>query len=142
MERAYERTIGTALVAVGLGLLLFGFYQAYEYIQVPPSGTYNVVNGGGGNGNGSVNFTFNGRFLEAFSFLGIEYLVGASILRGGWNLITPKSETIQVRVKPKSLQVEPAGFSVPPAASTASSPSLPPTSSSQPPTPAPPAGHP
>ncbi len=114
MDRAYEKSIGTALLAIGLGILLFGFYQAYEYTQSPPSGTYNVVHATGGGGNGSFNITFNGRFLEAFTFLGIEYLVGASILKGGWNLITPKSETIQVRVKPKSLQVEPVGYSVPP----------------------------
>jgi hypothetical protein len=117
MERAYDRTLGTALVAVGLGLLLFAFVQAYDYTLHPPSGTYNIVNfggsggGGGGNGSGggsgSVNGSFNGRFVEAFTFLGIEYLVGAAILKGGWNLITPKAETISVRVKPKSLQVEP-----------------------------------
>jgi hypothetical protein len=143
MERAYERSIGTALVAIGLGLLLFGFYQAYEYIQSPPSGTYDVVKGGGGNGNNSVNFTFNGRFLEAFTFLGIEYLVGASILKGGWNLITPKSETIQVRVKPRSLQVEPAGFSAAPAAPPGPPPPMfPPSSGSGVTPPSPPAGGP
>jgi hypothetical protein len=113
MERAYERLIGTALVAIGLGLLLFGFYQAYEYTQTPPSGTYPIVNATGGNN--SFNINFNGRFLEAFTFVGIEYLVGASVLKGGWNLITPKAETISVRVKPKDLQVEPAGYSARPA---------------------------
>jgi hypothetical protein len=121
MERAYERSLGTALVAIGLGLLLFGFVQAYDYTVHPPTGTYNVVTfggqGGGGGGGGSVNGSFNGRFLEAFTFLGIEYLVGASILRAGWNLITPKAETISVRVKPRSLQLEPVGASIPPAAS-------------------------
>jgi len=115
MERAYERSIGTALLAIGLGILLFGFYQAYQYTQTPPSGTYDILKAGGGGGNSSINLTFNGRFVEAFTFLGIEYLVGASILRAGWNLITPKAETIQVRVKPKSLQIEPVGFSLPPA---------------------------
>jgi len=54
-------------------------------------------------------------------FLGIEYLVGASILKAGWNLITPKAETIQVRVKPRSLQVEPVGFSVPPTSTSSPS---------------------
>lgn len=126
MERAYEKWLGTALLAVGLALLLFGFYQAYGYTQTPPAGVYPVVTGGGGTGNGSggsLNLSFNGRFLEAFAFLGIEYLVGASILRAGWNLITPKAETISVRVKPRSLQVEPAAAvapatSAPPAAPT------------------------
>jgi hypothetical protein len=133
MERAYEKSIGTALVAIGLGLLLFGFVQAYEYTVHPPTGTYNIFSFGGGGGkgsNGSVNGTFNGRYVEAFSFLAIEYLVGASILRGGWNLITPKAETISVRVKPRSLQVEPADAPVAPAAGTpagASSPLPPPT---------------
>jgi hypothetical protein len=128
MERAYERTLGTVLVAIGLGILLFGFYQAYEYTQHPPAGTYNVFSlSGGGSGNSSINGTFNGRFLEAFTFLGIEYLVGASILRGGWNLVTPKSETISVRVKPRSLQLEPAGSSAPPAAAPPPTPTLAPS---------------
>jgi hypothetical protein len=111
MERGYERLLGTALVAIGLGLLLYGFVQAYDYGTHPPGGTYNVFSAKGGNssGNNSLNITFNGRFLEAFTFLGIEYLVGASILKAGWNLVTPKAETISVRVKPKSLQVEPVG---------------------------------
>jgi hypothetical protein len=111
MERAYERLLGTALVAIGLGVLLVAFAQAYDYTVHPPTGTYPVFNfgGSGGGGNGSVNGTFNGRFLEAFTFLGIEYLAGASILKGGWNLVTPKAETLSVRVKPRSLQVEPAG---------------------------------
>ncbi len=121
MERTYDRALGTALVALGIGLLLFGFVQAYDYTVHPPTGTYNVVNfggsGGGGNAGGSgqtsVNGTFNGRFLEAFTFLGIEYLVGASILKAGWNLITPKAETIAVRVKPRSLQVEPVPAPLP-----------------------------
>ncbi|HYA58348.1 MAG TPA: hypothetical protein VEH57_07840 [Thermoplasmata archaeon] len=119
MERALEKSLGCALTAIGLAILLFGFYQAYHYTQSPPSGTYNVFQlggSGGGGGNGSINGSFNGRFLVTFMFLGIEYLVGASILKAGWNLITPKAETIQVRVKPKSLQVEPAGYSVPPGA--------------------------
>ncbi|MFH0815376.1 MAG: PKD domain-containing protein [Methanobacteriota archaeon] len=37
----------------------------------------------------------------------VLYLIGASILKAGWNLITPKAETISVRVKPKHLQLEP-----------------------------------
>jgi hypothetical protein len=129
MERGYEKTLGTALVAVGVGLLLFGFFQAYNYTQSPPSGKYIVVSLSGGGGNNSVNGTFNGRFLEAFTFLVIEYLVGASILRAGWNLITPKAETIQVRVKPRSLQVEP----IPPMiVSAVAAPPVPPAVSSPP----------
>lgn len=118
MERAYERLLGTALVAIGLGLLLFAFVQAYDYTVHPPSGTYSIFNfgGSGGGGGSSVNGTFNGRFLEAFTFLGIEYLAGASILKGGWNLVSPKAETLSVRVKPRSLQVEPATAPVAPPA--------------------------
>ncbi len=128
MERAYERTLGTVLVAIGLGILLFGFYQAYEYTQHPPTGSYNVFSlSGGGSGNSSINGTFNGRFLEAFTFLGIEYLVGASILRGGWNLVSPKAETISVRVKPRSLQIEPVVSSAPPAAAPPPTPALAPS---------------
>ena len=107
MERAYERSLGTALVAVGLGLLLFGFVQAYGYTQHPPSGNYTIFSFGGGGGGGGVNGSFNGRFVEAFTFLGIEYLVGASVIKAGWNLVSPKAETLSVRVKPRSLQVEP-----------------------------------
>jgi hypothetical protein len=129
MERVWERGLGTALVAVGLGLLLFGFVQAYDYTVHPPSGTYNVFTiGGGGGGNSSINGSFNGRFLEAFTFLGIEYLVGASILKAGWNLVTPKAETISVRVKPRSLQLEPAAASAMTAPPPAVSAPPPPTS--------------
>jgi len=132
MERALEKMLGTALVAVGVGLLLFAFYQAYSYTQSPPSGTYNIVNFGGGGGNGtSVNGSFNGRFVEAFTFLGIEYLAGAAVLKGGWNLVTPKSETIQVRVKPRSLQVEDASYAAPPPP-VALAPSSPPPSGPDP----------
>ncbi len=116
MERAYEKRLGTALVTIGLALLLFGFYQAYTFIQHPPSGTYDIFNLGGGGPAGSganVSGTFNGIFLVTFMFLMIEYLVGASILKAGWNLVTPKAETIQVRVKPRSLQVEPVSPEVP-----------------------------
>ncbi len=133
MERVFERSLGAALVAIGLGLLLFGFVQAYDYTIHPPSGTYNVVSFGGKGGNSSanssINGTFNGRFLEAFTFLGIEYLVGASVLKAGWNLTTPKAETISVRVKPRSLQLEPAGPPPPPPAGYGS----PPTGGSPPP---------
>ena len=117
MERRYEKTLGTALLAVGLAILLFAFFQAYEYTQTPPGGTYKIfsLGGTGGGGNGAnISGSFNGSFLVAFMFLTIEYLVGAYILKSGWNLITPKAETIQVRVKPRSLQVEPVDASPPP----------------------------
>lgn len=125
MDTRYEKTLGTILTALGIAILLFGFYQAYEYTQSPPSGSYNLFSFGGGGGglagNSSISGSFNGRALVTFMFLGIEYLVGASILKAGWNLITPKAETIQVRVKPRSLQVEPVGASIP---STSSPPAL------------------
>ena len=127
MEREYEKRLGTALVAIGLALLLFGFFQAYTFIQHPPSGTYDIFNLGGGGPSGSgtnVSGTFNGIFLVTFMFLTIEYLVGASILKAGWNLITPKAETIQVRVKPRSLQVEPVSPEAPTSAAAPAAPSL------------------
>ena len=117
----YEKRLGTVLVAVGLGVLLFGLYQAYIFTVNPPAGQYFFVTF-----SGAVNGSLNGRFIEAFSFLLVEYLVGASILRAGWNLITPKAETIQVRVKPRSLQVEdasPAEISSPAPATASPSPS-------------------
>ncbi len=43
----------------------------------------------------------------AFLMLFIIWMVGASILKAGWNLIKPRPETIRVRIKPKDLQVEP-----------------------------------
>ncbi|MFY9716800.1 MAG: PKD domain-containing protein [Thermoplasmata archaeon] len=52
---------------------------------------------------------------ETFILLTVIWLVGGSILRAGWNLITPKAETIQVRVKPKSLAIEGVGYSAVPA---------------------------
>ncbi len=201
MPSRYERSLGTAVLALGVGLLLFGFYQAYVDLEHLPNdqgptaqftwsesglrasfvdgssaagstistvywsfgdgntssaadpthtyakaGAYNVTlmiqsaNGnsaetlalvavnatgtasggsspsepiGGGNGITSIlSPIFGGvsgffRTTETFVFLGVEYLVGAAILRAGWNLITPKAETIQVRVKPRDLQVEP-----------------------------------
>jgi PKD repeat protein len=207
MERAHEKILGTILAALGVGILLFGFFQAYEEIRnLPPAsqpplagfnwsltgsnstarfvdnsragsssivqtywsfgdgntssatnpwhtygspGRYTVVlavedtsgnvvqsnatinvNGVSSSGTGSPSLpvstnnnnvgsflgqlfggTVSGalRTIETFLLLIIEYLVGGAILRAGWNLITPKAETIQVRVKPKSLQVEPVG---------------------------------
>ncbi|MGP8077829.1 MAG: PKD domain-containing protein [Thermoplasmata archaeon] len=52
--------------------------------------------------------------METFVLLVVMWMVGGSILKAGWNLITPKAETIQVRVKPKSLEVEGAGYSAMP----------------------------
>jgi hypothetical protein len=126
MDRAFEKRFGTALVALGLGILLFGFAQAYEYTQHPPSGQYTLFKlGGSGGGNSTINGSFNGLPVVILTFLVIEYLVGATILKAGWNVITPKAETIQVRVKPRSLQVEPVGPSVAPTSA--------PTPSTQPP---------
>lgn len=126
MERKLEKTLGTALVAVGLAILLFAFFQAYQYTQSPPSGQYNIFSLGGSGGNGSsISGSFNGIFLATFMFLIIEYFVGASILKAGWNLVTPKAETIQVRVKPRSLQVEPVDAATPPSASPPVTPASP-----------------
>ena len=213
VERRYEKTVGTTLVALGVAILLFGFYQAYTLSQNLPSSASNskgptaafswTVNGfsvtftdtsspgssaisssywnfgdgnttyanntahlytrsgifnaslevqdssgavsesnglvhvgpgstGGGQGSPSVspssilgsllNFNLGSdvtgflKVIETFAVIILVWLIGASILKAGWNLITPKSETIQVRVKPRSLQVEP----VEPASSRAS----------------------
>jgi len=43
----------------------------------------------------------------AFLMLFVIWLVGASIVKAGWNLIRPRPETIRVRIKPKDIQVEP-----------------------------------
>jgi len=137
MERRYEKTLGTALVAIGLAILLFAFFQAYGYVQSPPSGQYKIFSlggGGGGSNGGNISGSFNGIFLVTFMFLIVEYFVGASILKAGWNLVTPKAETIQVRVKPRSLQVEPVDVPPTPAAvptSPPESPATPPWQESQ-----------
>lgn len=202
MERAYERSVGTALTAVGVVLLLVGFVVAFQSIQglpstqpptarfqwtlngtnasftdrstasgaaitttywsfgdgssssssspshvYPGSGSYLVTleiqdaNGasarsvaqllvgsgsasgssgpsGSAGANGSSPLSSLGSALgsvpgavktvETFLLLLVVWLVGASILRAGWNLITPKAETISVRLRPRSLQVEAA----------------------------------
>lgn len=217
MERAYEKSLGTALVAVGVAVLLFGFVLAYEDLRSVPSGraptakfdwTVNgysatftdtsTANGasivtvywtfGDGSSNsspstshtygapgGQVNVTLEvqdangvsaqstatfsvpssgtqsgsssasgpvgnqsnlGSVLgpalgglsglvstaESFVYLLVILVAGGSILRAGWNLITPKAETISVRVKPRSLQVEPVSPPAPPSAATPSAP--------------------
>jgi PKD repeat protein len=223
MQSQYERVIGTTVLVVGVGLLLFAFYQSYADLQHLPTnqapdssftwsvtdytvtahdtatssvgsittvywtfgdnnssssqspshtytnaGSYNVTlmiqdsNGnsaqssaeinvgtgatgsggsspsqsiGGGSGIGSVlSPIFGGisgllKTSETFIFLIVEYLVGASILKAGWNLITPKAETIQVRVKPRSLQVEPVEPPAPPRPAASSLPTPPPAPS-------------
>ena len=54
----------------------------------------------------SLPYGFVAVFL-AFLMMFIIWLVGASILKAGWNLIRPRPETIRVRIKPKDLQAEP-----------------------------------
>lgn len=202
MERAYEKTVGTVLVALGVGILLFGFVTAYDELHGLPSNkaptakfswaesgfsvTFTDESSGSGasistvywsfgdgsssssaspshtySGNGPFNVTLqiqdeNGASAQStaelalgptttasgssspsgpvgngtntnsvlgslfgglsgvehtaqtFALLLVVWLIGGAILRGGWNLVTPKAETISVRVRPRSLQVEPA----------------------------------
>jgi PKD repeat protein len=212
MDRAHERILGTVLVVLGVGLLLFAVDQAWDHSNdltshtaTPPtaaftwqvtglSATFTDLSHGGsaaitstywefGDGNstyttntshtygtaGTYNVTLvvedsNGNLeqstgllvvgtgdhstgagspsttppslsgvlgnldlggsisslvstVELFVLLAVLLLAGSAILRAGWNLITPKAETIQVRVKPKSLTVEPVGGPVPAAPS-------------------------
>jgi PKD repeat protein len=219
MERVYEKSVGTALLVVGVAILLFGFVLAYQDIQHLPSGksptakftwsvsgltasftdgssassgsltvtywtfgdgssngsaspqhtyatpgSYNVTlqvqdsDGGSAQSTASITVAASGsssgssspsgpagnqtnvgsilgpvlggvaglvKTVETFVLLVVFWLVGGSLLRGGWNLITPKAETISVRVKPRSLQVEPvASTPTPPAAAP---PGTPPT---------------
>jgi len=61
------------------------------------------------NSGGSFDVSFT-PFAMAMVFMAaylILYLVGASILKAGWNLINPKAEKITLRVKPKHIEVEP-----------------------------------
>ena len=43
----------------------------------------------------------------------ILVLVGAMIMKAGWNMIRPRPEYIQIRVKPKDIVVEPLGPTTP-----------------------------
>ncbi len=207
MERAFEKMLGTVLVAIGVALLLFGFVTAYQEIQHLPSakgptakftwslsgqtatlrdasnssgaaittvywsfgdggsnsspdtshtygspGSYTVTlevqdaNGASAQSTAELQVTVTGsssgssstsgpvgnvtnvgsalapllggvsgflKTFETFVFLIVIWLVGGSILKGGWNLITPKAETISVRVKPRSLALEPASPAAP-----------------------------
>ena len=54
----------------------------------------------------------------------IMWLVGASIMKAGWNLIRPRPETIRIRLKPKHLEAEPVYAS--PSASPDAGPMSPP----------------
>jgi PKD repeat protein len=220
MDRAHERILGTILVVLGVGLLLFAVVQAWDHTgdlgaktNTPPTaafdwqvtgfsvtftdlshagsaaitstywvfgdgnstyagntshtygtaGTYNVtlaVEDASGNieqstgvlivgtgdhstGAGSPSTTppsvsgvlgdlgLGGTIssvvatVELFVLLAVILLAGAAILRAGWNLITPKAETIQVRVKPRSLAIEPVGYPSTPALSPSATPSAP-----------------
>lgn len=222
MERPHERLLGTALLAIGLAILLFAFYHDYTLLSHVPSpnstrdpqaqfswtvsgytvtltdrsqpgsapisstywafadgnttstanvshtysraGNYNVTlivedkngnaaesaapihvgPGAAASGTGSPSYTPGGSLgsvlggvlggslggiaatVETFILLAVMWMVGGTILKAGWNLITPKAETIQVRVKPKSLAIEGAGYSAMPA-SAAPSPVAPPS---------------
>jgi hypothetical protein len=111
MERKYEIYLGTAVLALGIIILLFVFAQMLPVAQNPGEFVSDQVPGDGGisGGEDGVNVSFS-PFVVSMVFAvayTIMYLVGAAILKAGWNLITPKSETLSVRVKPKSLQVEP-----------------------------------
>lgn len=78
----------------------------------PPGGNVGSIIGGAfGSDLGGIAST-----VETFLLLAVMWLIGGTILKAGWNLITPKAETIQVRVRPKSLAVEGAGYSAMPAA--------------------------
>jgi hypothetical protein len=96
--------------------------------SLPPGGGLGSILGGklGGSLSGIASIA------ESFILLLVMWMVGASILKAGWNLITPKAETIQVRVKPKSLQVEAAGDSVMPPSAPAPPPLAPPGASGGP----------
>lgn len=83
--------------------------------SVPPGGSLGSVVGSALGGTlGNILSS-----IETFTLLVVIVLVGGTILRAGWNLITPKAETIQVRVKPKSLAIEGADYSAMPQPSAA-----------------------
>jgi hypothetical protein len=94
-----------------------------------------IVNAGSAVG-ALVGGTLSGvvKIAETTSLLLVMFLVGAAILKAGWNLITPKAETISVRVRPKDLQIEGVGYSAMPAAAPAAV-ARPPAASARPMTP-------
>lgn len=136
MDRQYVKWLAPALVGVGLGLLLFAFFQSYYYAQNPPPGTYNIVTFGS-----PPSVAFNGRLLEAFTFVVVELFVGAMVFKAGLNLL-PKVTSAPSQAQPRpapaarpSLQPTsaPAPAVVPPTVSAAKTSSAPPA---EPPIPA------
>ena len=95
MDRQYVNWLAPALVGVGLGLLLFAFFQAYYYAQNPPPGTYNIVTFGS-----PPSMAFNGRLIEAFTFVLVEFFVGATVFKAGLNLL-PKVTPTPSQAQPK-----------------------------------------
>jgi len=92
--------VSSGLVHVGPGLITSG--------QSSPSTSTSTILGGLFSGlNLGSSLTNMEKVGEIFIVVFLEWMIGGSILKAGWNLITPKAETIQVRVKPRSLQVEP-----------------------------------
>lgn len=68
--------------------------------------------GGSDPDSGGMNFDITSAIMPfgiaiiIFGMYLVMFLVGAAILKAGWNLIKPKPESITVRVKPKHLQLE------------------------------------
>jgi hypothetical protein len=63
-------------------------------------------------------------------------MVGASITKAGWNILRPRPDVVQVRVRPKDIVVEPAAIR-PVAPPPPPPPPLPPQAPPPPPPPAP-----
>lgn len=56
---------------------------------------------------GNVLLPFAAAFLVAILFL-VMFLVGAALIKAGWNLVKPGPSTIKMKIKPKRLEVEQA----------------------------------
>ena len=53
-----------------------------------------------------LNFaSMSGGFLVAILFL-VMFLVGGSLVKGGWNLIKPGPSTVKLKIRPKKVETE------------------------------------
>ncbi|UCE73022.1 MAG: PKD domain-containing protein [Methanomassiliicoccales archaeon] len=72
--------------------------------------------GGGdeyGSGFGDFGLTMAAGLLVGILFL-VMYLVGASLVKAGWNLLKPGPSTVKLKIKPKQLEVEQGAMYYPP----------------------------
>lgn len=81
-------------------------------LQAAAGTQINVMTSGsnGGSSEGDGGFSLSNLFLPfglvilTIGLYIVVYLVGASLVKAGWNLIRPRPETIRIRLKPRQLE--------------------------------------